>query len=79
MSRHTGPQGKPSPAARGLLSLTSGVCSSLDARFNLWDSVEPYAAQLLRDERGNIVQDVAQQALDAAGMALGLPNVWTGC
>ena len=37
--------------------------------FNLWDSVEPYAAQLLRDERGNIVQDVAQQALDAASVA----------
>ncbi|GAA2145305.1 AarF/UbiB family protein [Arthrobacter humicola] len=56
------------------MSLTSGVCSSLDARFNLWDAVEPYAAQLLRDERGNIVQDVAQQALDAAGVALRLPK-----
>ena len=56
------------------MSLTSGVCSSLDARFNLWDSVEPYAAQLLRDERGNIVQDVAQQALDAGGVALRLPK-----
>ncbi len=56
------------------MSLTSGVCSSLDARFNLWDSVEPYAAQLLRDERGNLVQDVAQQALDVAGVALRLPK-----
>jgi predicted unusual protein kinase regulating ubiquinone biosynthesis (AarF/ABC1/UbiB family) len=56
------------------MSLTSGVCSSLDPRFNLWDSVEPYAAQLLRDERGNIVQDVTQRAFDAAGLALGLPN-----
>lgn len=56
------------------MSLTSGVCSSLDARFNLWDSVEPYAAQLLRDERGNIVQDAVQQALDAAGFALRLPK-----
>ncbi|MEZ2388111.1 ABC1 kinase family protein [bacterium RCC_150] len=56
------------------MSLTSGVCSSLDARFNLWDSVEPYAAQLLRDERGNIVQEVAQQAFDAAGIALHLPK-----
>ncbi|PYI66391.1 ABC transporter [Arthrobacter livingstonensis] len=56
------------------MSLTSGVCSSLDAQFNLWDSVEPYAAQLLRDERGNIVQDVAGQALDAAGVALRLPK-----
>ncbi|PVE19923.1 MULTISPECIES: ABC1 kinase family protein [unclassified Arthrobacter] len=56
------------------MSLTSGVASSLDARFNLWDSVEPYAAQLLRDERGNLVQDVAQQAIDAAGVALRLPR-----
>ncbi len=56
------------------MSLTSGVCSTLDARFNLWDTVEPYAGQLLRDERGNIVQDVAQQALDTAGLALRLPK-----
>nr|WP_239537381.1 AarF/UbiB family protein [Arthrobacter roseus] len=56
------------------MSLTSGVCSSLDPRFNLWDSVEPYAAQLLRDERGNIVQDFAKQGLDAAGVALRLPK-----
>ena len=56
------------------MSLTSGVCSALDERFNLWDSVEPYAAQLLRDERGNVVQDVARQALDAAGVALRLPG-----
>ena len=56
------------------MSLTSGVCSSLDERFNLWDSVEPYAARLLRDERGTIVEDVAQQALDAAATALRLPK-----
>jgi predicted unusual protein kinase regulating ubiquinone biosynthesis (AarF/ABC1/UbiB family) len=56
------------------MSLTSGVCSSLDARFNLWDSVEPYAAQLLRDERGNIVQDLTQQAFDAIGAAVRLPK-----
>ncbi|MDE8586507.1 ABC1 kinase family protein [Arthrobacter sp. NQ4] len=56
------------------MSLTSGVCSALDERFNLWDSVEPYAAQLLRNERGNVVQDVARQAVDAAGVALRLPG-----
>ncbi|WP_324642092.1 ABC1 kinase family protein [Pseudarthrobacter sp. LT1] len=56
------------------MSLTSGVCSALDERFNLWDSVEPYAAQLLRNERGNVVQDVARQALDAAGVAFRLPG-----
>jgi predicted unusual protein kinase regulating ubiquinone biosynthesis (AarF/ABC1/UbiB family) len=56
------------------MSLTSGVCSSLDSRFNLWDSVEPYAAQLIRDERGGLAKDVAAQALDAAVVALRLPK-----
>ena len=56
------------------MSLTSGVCSSLDPRFNLWDSVEPYAAQLLREERGGLVKDAATQALDIAATALALPK-----
>ncbi|MFJ4207025.1 ABC1 kinase family protein [Paenarthrobacter sp. NPDC089675] len=56
------------------MSLTSGVCSSLDPKFNLWDSVEPYAARLLRDERGNMAKDIAAQALDAATLAVGLPK-----
>ncbi|MGK0742753.1 ABC1 kinase family protein [Leucobacter sp. Z1108] len=56
------------------MSLVSGVCSALDAEFNLWDSVEPYAAQLLRDERGNVVMDAAQQVLEVAGVAWRLPK-----
>jgi predicted unusual protein kinase regulating ubiquinone biosynthesis (AarF/ABC1/UbiB family) len=56
------------------MSLTSGVCSALDPQFNLWDSIEPYAAQLLRDERGNVVTDVAKQALEIAGVAWRLPK-----
>jgi predicted unusual protein kinase regulating ubiquinone biosynthesis (AarF/ABC1/UbiB family) len=56
------------------MALTSGVCSALDPDFNMWDSIEPYATQLLRDERGNVVKDVAQQALEVAGIALRLPK-----
>lgn len=56
------------------MSLTSGVCSALDPQFNLWDSVEPYAAQLLRDESGNVVQDFSQQAVEIAGVAWRLPK-----
>lgn len=55
------------------MSLTSGVCSALDPQFNVWDSIEPYAAQLLRDEGGNAVTDVAKQALEIAGVAWRLP------
>jgi predicted unusual protein kinase regulating ubiquinone biosynthesis (AarF/ABC1/UbiB family) len=56
------------------MSLTSGVCSALDPEFNMWNSIEPYATQLLRDERGNAVQDAAKQALEIAGVVLRLPN-----
>ena len=56
------------------MGTTSGVCSALDPEFNVWNSIEPYATQLLRDERGNAVQDVAKQALDIARVAVGLPK-----
>ena len=56
------------------MSLTSGVCSSLNPAFNLWDSVEPYASQLIRDEGGNVVQDFGKQALENAGIAWRLPK-----
>ncbi|NRD27426.1 AarF/UbiB family protein [Frigoribacterium sp. VKM Ac-2836] len=56
------------------MTLTSGVASALDPAFNLWDSVEPYAAQLIRDERGNAVQDVTRRAVDAATVAVRLPG-----
>lgn len=56
------------------MSLTSGVSSALNPAFNLWDSVEPYAAQLLRDESGNLVQDFTKQALETAGIVFRLPK-----
>ncbi|QHC65678.1 AarF/ABC1/UbiB kinase family protein [Rathayibacter sp. VKM Ac-2759] len=56
------------------MSLTSGVASALDPAFNLWDSVEPYAQQLIREERGNVAQDVGRQALDTLGLVWRLPR-----
>ena len=56
------------------MSLTSGMCSALDPAFNIWNAVEPYSAQLIRDERGNIVQDFAKQALSTVGLVARLPQ-----
>ncbi|MEU1970991.1 AarF/UbiB family protein [Microbacterium sp. NPDC019599] len=56
------------------MSLTSGMCSGLDPAFNVWDAVEPYAAQLLRDERGNVAQAFLQEALSIAGVSARLPK-----
>ncbi|SDR65275.1 ABC1 kinase family protein [Agrococcus carbonis] len=56
------------------MSLTSGVCSSLDPRFNLWDAVEPYAAGLVRDGRGNLARAAVDEALALARLVVGLPR-----
>ncbi|MDQ1571313.1 MAG: hypothetical protein QOF79_1987 [Actinomycetota bacterium] len=56
------------------MSLTSGMCSSLDPAFNIWNAVEPYSAQLIRAEGGNLVQDVAKQAISVAGVIARLPQ-----
>jgi predicted unusual protein kinase regulating ubiquinone biosynthesis (AarF/ABC1/UbiB family) len=55
------------------MSLTSGMCSSLDPAFNIWSAVEPYSAQLIRDESGNLLQTVAKQALSTAGLLVRMP------
>jgi predicted unusual protein kinase regulating ubiquinone biosynthesis (AarF/ABC1/UbiB family) len=56
------------------MSLTSGMCSSLDPAFNIWNAVEPYSAQLIRAEGGNLVQDVAKRTVSAAGVIARLPQ-----
>ncbi|TFC82777.1 AarF/ABC1/UbiB kinase family protein [Cryobacterium cheniae] len=56
------------------MSLTSGMCSSLDPAFNIWNSVEPYSAQLIRAEGGNVVQAAARQAVSVAGIIARLPR-----
>ncbi|RUQ06238.1 MULTISPECIES: AarF/ABC1/UbiB kinase family protein [unclassified Microbacterium] len=56
------------------VSLTSGMCSGLDPAFNVWDAAEPYAARLLRDESGTLMQDMAQQAMANAATTWRLPK-----
>jgi predicted unusual protein kinase regulating ubiquinone biosynthesis (AarF/ABC1/UbiB family) len=56
------------------MSLTSGMCSSLDPAFNIWNAIEPYAAQLIRDEGKNVVQDLAKQVWSVAGLVARLPQ-----
>lgn len=56
------------------VSLTSGVCSGLDPAYNVWDSVEPYAQQLLREESTQLAGDVARDAIEMVGIAWRLPR-----
>ncbi|WP_315638212.1 MULTISPECIES: AarF/ABC1/UbiB kinase family protein [Microbacterium] len=56
------------------VSLTSGMCSGLNPAFNVWDAAEPYAARLLRDESGTLMQDMAEQAMANAATTWRLPK-----
>lgn len=56
------------------MSLTSGMASSLDPSFNIWNAVEPFAGQLIRAESGNLVKSVAAQALAIASVIARLPQ-----
>lgn len=55
-------------------SLTSGVCSALDASFNIWDAVDPYARDLMRTQSGGAVRAFADEAVASAGILARLPR-----
>ncbi|MBC7591761.1 MAG: AarF/ABC1/UbiB kinase family protein [Salinibacterium sp.] len=56
------------------LSVTSGVCSSINPAFNIWDAVEPYSALLIRSEGGNLVQEAAKRLTSSVGIISRLPQ-----
>ncbi|MDN5718638.1 MULTISPECIES: ABC1 kinase family protein [unclassified Corynebacterium] len=45
------------------VSMLSGLCSTLDPKFNIWESVEPFAARLVRERAGASAKDVARRAM----------------
>lgn len=56
------------------ISLTSGVCSSVDPQFNIWNSIEPYSAKLVRAEGTNFLQGFLNEATLSLSMLLRLPK-----
>lgn len=56
------------------LSMVSGLCSSLDPTFNIWEVVEPYAGELIEDEKGGAAGTAAKEVLHFARLTLGLPG-----
>jgi predicted unusual protein kinase regulating ubiquinone biosynthesis (AarF/ABC1/UbiB family) len=55
------------------VSLTSGLASTLDTDFNIWNAVEPYAARLLLDERGGFLKSLGREALSILSTTARLP------
>jgi predicted unusual protein kinase regulating ubiquinone biosynthesis (AarF/ABC1/UbiB family) len=55
------------------ISLVSGVTSALDAAFNMWDAVDPFARAVLRRSTGD-VRELGRQALGYATTVARLPQ-----
>ena len=56
------------------ISLTSGVCSSVNPQFNIWNAIEPYSAKLIRAEGGNVVQAFLNDGLSSLALLARLPK-----
>lgn len=55
-------------------SLVSGVSTTLDPNFNIWESMDPYAQRLLREQGKNVLRDAGGQVVDVARLTLALPR-----
>ncbi|MGO1412227.1 ABC1 kinase family protein [Microbacterium sp. JB110] len=55
-------------------SLTSGVATALDAEFNIWESVEPYAERLIRDESAGFARDLLTDGVENARLLWRMPK-----
>ncbi|WOP18862.1 ABC1 kinase family protein [Raineyella sp. LH-20] len=56
------------------IGLLSGMCTGLDPEFNIWETITPYAKELVAEEGGSTVERVLAEAGKIAMVALGLPG-----
>jgi len=56
------------------ISLISGVTSSLNRDFNMWDALDPFARTLLNGGGSRTAKGLAKQAFSAAQLIAGLPR-----
>jgi predicted unusual protein kinase regulating ubiquinone biosynthesis (AarF/ABC1/UbiB family) len=55
------------------IAILSGMCTGLDAEFNLWSTLTPYASKLIGEEGGSTVQTFRAEAAKVLQTAVGLP------
>ena len=56
------------------LAILSGMCTGLDAEFNLWTSIAPYATKLISDEGGTDWQTWLAEGTKIFQLLVGLPG-----
>ncbi|SCQ46956.1 Putative unusual protein kinase [Propionibacterium freudenreichii] len=55
-------------------SLMNGLCTALDPDYNLWDSVQPYADQLVTGDPGSQAKMILDEGRALLEITLGLPR-----
>jgi predicted unusual protein kinase regulating ubiquinone biosynthesis (AarF/ABC1/UbiB family) len=55
------------------VAILSGMCTGLDAEFNLWTSIAPYADDLISDEGGSQWETFLSEATKIFQVLIGLP------
>ncbi|MCC6146700.1 MAG: AarF/ABC1/UbiB kinase family protein [Anaerolineaceae bacterium] len=56
------------------LGILSGICTGLDANFNVWQGVMPYATRLINEERGGVWRYGLTEATATVRLLAGLPR-----
>ncbi|QGF22657.1 ABC1 kinase family protein [Raineyella fluvialis] len=56
------------------IGILSGMCTGLDPDFNIWETITPYASELVAAEGGSAAQTVLAEAGKIFTLALGLPG-----
>ncbi len=55
------------------IAILSGMCTGLDAEFNLWSSIAPYATSLISDEGGSTVDTILSEGSKILKTVVALP------
>jgi predicted unusual protein kinase regulating ubiquinone biosynthesis (AarF/ABC1/UbiB family) len=58
------------------IAILSGMCTGLDANFNLWELLAPYAGKLVKDEASSAfdVDNILKQVGDVVQAFIALPS-----
>jgi len=56
------------------IAILSGMCTGLDAEFNLWSSIAPYASSLISDEGGSTFDTILSEGTNILKTVVALPG-----
>jgi predicted unusual protein kinase regulating ubiquinone biosynthesis (AarF/ABC1/UbiB family) len=56
------------------VAILSGMCTGLNPEFNVWKGLTPFAQELIKEEAGDIWEQIIREVTNRATLLLNLPN-----